>query len=82
MEIMPRPDGLITRGQAAALCGVTPEAITNWVRIGYGPKGNKAKLPVKRRDSGGHPLFDPVDVAKAEHATAPRARRIRRPAAA
>ena len=77
-EIMPRADGLITRGQAAALCGVTPEAITNWVRLGYGPKHDRRKLPVKRRDSTGHPLFDPVEVAKAEHATAPRARRVSR----
>lgn len=74
-EIMPRPDGLITRGQAAQLCGVTPEAITNWVRLGYGPKHDRRKLPVKRRDATGHPLFDPVEVAKAEHATAKRARR-------
>jgi hypothetical protein len=77
-EIMPRADGLITRGQAAALCGVTPEAITNWVRLGYGPKHDRRKLPVKRRDAGGHPLFDPVEVAKAEHTTAPRARRVSR----
>lgn len=74
-EIMPRPDGLIDRGQAAALCGVTPEAITNWTRIGYGPKGAKVKLPVKRRESG-RPLFDPVEVAKADWATAKRARRV------
>lgn len=74
-EIMPRADGLISRGQAAALCGVTPEAITNWVRLGYGPKDDRRKLPVARRDSGGHPRFDPVEVAKAEHATATRARR-------
>ena len=72
---MPRPDGLITRGQAAALCGVTPEAITNWVRLGYGPKDDRRKLPVKRRDGTGHPLFDPIEVAKAEYATRKRARR-------
>lgn len=77
-EIMPRADGLITRGQAAALCGVTPEAITNWVRLGYGPKHDRRKLPVARRDATGHPLFDPVEVAKAEHATAARARRVSR----
>lgn len=81
-EIMPRPDGLITRGQAAQLCGVTPEAITNWVRLGYGPKDDRRFLPVKRRDAAGRPLFDPVEVAKAEHATARRARRFSVPAAA
>lgn len=75
MEIVPRPDGLITRAQAAALCGVTPEAITNWSRIGYGPKNSRRKLPVARRENG-RPLYDPVEVAKAEHATARRARRF------
>ena len=74
-EIMPGPDGLLSRKQAAALCGVTPEAINNWVRDGYGPKDSKMRLPVKRRDCTGHPRFDPVDVAKADHATAGRARR-------
>jgi hypothetical protein len=71
--IVPRPDGLITRNQAAQLCGVTPEAITNWTR-GYGPKDSRRQLPVARRVSG-RPLFDPVEVAKAKHATDKRARR-------
>lgn len=71
--IVPRPDGLITRAQAAALCGVTPEAVTNWTR-GYGPRDDRRKLPVAKRING-HPLFDPVEVAKAKHATDKRARR-------
>lgn len=71
--ITPRPDGLITRDQAAQLCGVTPEAITNWTR-GYGPKHDRRVLPVAGH-VGRVPLFDPVEVAKAEHATALRARR-------
>jgi hypothetical protein len=74
--IIPRADGLITRDQAATLCGVTPEAITNWTRVGYGPKNAKVRLPVRRREHG-RPLYDPVDVQKAEHATARRARRDR-----
>jgi hypothetical protein len=73
--IVPRPDGLITRDQAAELCGVTPEAITNWSRAGYGPKHDRRRLPVARREHG-RPLYDPVEVAKAEHATAVRARRV------
>jgi hypothetical protein len=73
LTITPRKDGLITREQAAQLCGVTPEAITNWTR-GYGPRADRRQLPVARRESG-RPLFDPVEVAKAEHATALRARR-------
>jgi hypothetical protein len=75
MGIVPRPDGLITRPQAAALCGVTPEAITNWSRLGYGPKENRRLLPVARREHG-RPLYDPVEVAKAEYATRRRARRF------
>jgi hypothetical protein len=78
-EITLGPDGLLSRRQAAQLCGVTPEAINNWVRDGYGPKGKKTKLPVRRRDSTGHPRFDPIDVAKAERATAKRARRLTAP---
>lgn len=75
VEITPRPDGLLTREMAARLCDVTPEAITNWTR-GYGPKNNRRRLPVKRRENG-RPLFEPVEVAKAEAATAKRARRGR-----
>jgi hypothetical protein len=74
LEVIPRPDGLITREQAAQLAGVTPEAITNWVRLGYGPKDNRCRLPVRRREHG-RPLYDPVDVAKAEYATRKLARR-------
>ena len=44
-EIMPGPDGLLSRKQAAALCGVTPEAINNWVRDGYGPRQTGASCP-------------------------------------
>jgi len=66
LEIIPRPDGLITREQAAALCDVSPDAITAWVRRGH--------LKVARRE-GRSPLFDPVAVAVAEHKTAKRARR-------
>ena len=73
--IVPRPDGLITRDQAADLCGVTPQAITNWASSGYGPRNARRRLPVAKRENG-RPLFDPVEVAKAEHATAPRARRM------
>lgn len=74
MRIVPRPDGLITREQAAHLCRVTPGAISVWASRGYGPKGKKVKLPVAKRENG-RPLYDPVEVAKADHATRKRARR-------
>lgn len=71
-----RPDGLITREQAAALCDVTPQCITNWSTIGYRLRDSKetAVLPVAKRE-GRAPLYRPVDVAKAEYATRKRARR-------
>lgn len=72
--IVPRHDGLITRDQAARLCGVTPEAVTNWARVGYGRRQERRKLPVAKREQG-RPLFDPVEVQKAEYATRKRARR-------
>ncbi len=68
VEITPRPDGLLTREMAAALCGVDPDTISQWVR--------RRHLKVTRRD-GRSPLFEPVDVAKAEIATRKRARRER-----
>jgi excisionase family DNA binding protein len=72
LEIMPGPDGLLTRQQAAALCGVDADTISQWIRRGH--------LQVARRQ-GRSPLLDPVEVAKAEHATAKRARRLIRTAA-
>jgi hypothetical protein len=70
-----RGDGLITREQAAELCGVTPGTISQWIGRGYGPKDSHRRLPVAKRENG-RILLDPVEVAKADHATARRARRI------
>jgi hypothetical protein len=77
-----RDDGLIDRGQAAELCGVSPDAVTIWATRGYMAtiieNGEKTKvrryLPVARRE-GRKPLYDVVEVAKAEHATRRRGRR-------
>lgn len=75
MEIAPRPDGLITVSQAAQLCGVKPVSVRNWTTRGYLTRtGETRKLPVARRE-GRTLLLDPVEVAKAEHATRERARR-------
>jgi hypothetical protein len=67
-----RGDGLIDRDQAAELCGVTPDAITIWATRGYWVtiKGEKQhrKLPVAKRE-GRKPLYNPIEVQKAEHAT-------------
>lgn len=62
-----RDDGLLTRAQAAELCGVGPDTISMWVKRGH--------LKVAGREHG-HPLYNVIDLAKAEHATAARARRV------
>lgn len=81
MVVEPGPGGFITTEQAAALCGVEPVTVRNWVLRGYtGRDGQRYKLPAhrfKRRI-----YLDPVEVAKAERATAKRARRIIVPTAA
>jgi hypothetical protein len=69
-----RWDGLITRDMAAELCGVSPDTISQWISRGYGPKGARRKLPVAKRE-GRSVLLDPVEVAKADHATKGPARR-------
>lgn len=69
-----RWDGLIDVEQAAALCGVKPVTIRAWTQRGYGPKGGRRKLPVAKRENG-QILLDPVEVAKADHATKGPARR-------
>lgn len=65
-----RQDGLITRDMAAQLCGVTPDAITAWVRRG--------RISIVRRERR-HPLFNLVDVAKADAVVRRRARRPEMP---
>ena len=69
-----RRDGLITRDMAATLCGVEPDTISQWISRGYGPKHARRKLPVAKRE-GRNILLDPVEVAKADHATSGPARR-------
>ena len=68
-----RADGLVTRDQAAELCGVLPDTVSMWVRRGH--------LRVAKRE-GRTPLFDVIELARAEHATAKRARRQIIPTAA
>ena len=68
-----REDGMLTIEQAALLCGVKPVTVRNWVNRGYGPKESRRRLPVKRED--GRLLVDPIELAKADHATKGPARR-------
>jgi hypothetical protein len=69
-----RDDGLITREDAATLCGVDPATVSQWISRGWGPRDAKVKLPVAKRE-GRTILLDPVEVAKADHATKYKARR-------
>ena len=68
-----REDGMLTIEQAALLCGVKPVTVRNWANRGYGPKESRRRLPVKRED--GRLLVDPIELAKADHATKGPARR-------
>ncbi len=71
-----RGDGLIDRDQAAELSGVSPDAITIWSTRGYWLRDKSAhcKLPVVKRE-GRKPLYDPIEVQKAEWHTRRRGRR-------
>ena len=77
-----RGDGLIYVDQAAELCGVETVTVRNWINRGYVVirviDGEKVKerryLPVAKRENG-LILLDPVEAAKAEHATRKAARR-------
>jgi hypothetical protein len=82
VDITPDPGGCISVAQAAAVCGVDEKTVRNWRTRGYiGADGTRVYL----RDCGrwkGQIRLDPVEVAKAEHATARRARRFIMPTAA
>lgn len=61
-------DALLTATEAAAYAKVSVQAIVNW--------RNRGHLKVAAwDDTTGLPLYRLLDVAKAEHATAKRARR-------
>lgn len=72
--LITRADGLVDIKQAAQLCHVGESTIRVWVARGH---LEKAGL-----DEHGRSLFDPVALAKAEHKTRKRARRVFFPAAA
>ena len=78
-----RGDGLIDRDQAAALCGVTPDAVTAWAQRGYKTRDGSQRLylPVAKRE-GRKPLYSVIEVQKAEWNTRRRGRRDVFPAAA
>ena len=67
-------DALLSATQAAEYAGVSVNVIVNWRNRGWlpvatGPDGREV------RDGRGRPRYRLLDVAKAEHATAQRARR-------
>ncbi len=75
LVITPNEAGMITVKQAAAMCGVTEMTVRNWYNRGWHDEDrNVVKMPVAYRHKG-IVYLDPVEVAKAELATAERARR-------
>jgi hypothetical protein len=73
--ITPGPDGTISVAEAAALSGVAPVTVRNWINRGWhDADGNVRRLPVAWRYKGQIRL-NPVEVQKAEYATRKRARR-------
>lgn len=78
-----RADGLITVRQAAELCGVSDITVRGWINRGYWSDVLQSRqfLPVAKRE-GRTIYLDPVQVRRAEHATARRARRTIVPTAA
>ena len=75
--LITRGDGLVDRDQAAELAGVSPDAVTLWATRGYKTRDGKQRmfLPVALRE-GRKPLYNVVEVAKADHATKGPARRV------
>lgn len=59
---------LLSGPQVATMCGVKPATVRSWNRRGL--------LKPAGLDTRGNPLFDKLDAAKAEAATAARAGRI------
>lgn len=74
--ITPNEAGMITVKQAAAMCGVSEITVRNWANRGWHDEDdNIVKMPIAYKHKGVIYL-DPVEVAKAELATAEKARRI------
>jgi hypothetical protein len=74
VQIIPTRDGLITLKQAAQLTGRSVKTCWGWTDPAQGyvaADGTRVVIEVKRR-AGRTLLVDPVDVAKAAHATDPR----------
>lgn len=75
-EIVPNESGKITVRQAAELCKVTEMTVRNWYNRGWHDEDkNIVKMPIAYRYKG-LVYLDPIEVAKAERATAERARRL------
>lgn len=74
--IVPNEAGMITVRQAAELCDVTEMTVRNWYNRGWHDEDKSiVKMPIAYRHKG-IVYLDPLEVAKAERATAERARRL------
>jgi hypothetical protein len=70
-------ESLLSTTDAASIAGVSVAAVSNWRERGYlGPEGQRVYLEPAGYDHRNRPLYRWIDIAKAEHATRGRARRI------
>jgi hypothetical protein len=66
VEVTPRRDGRVSRAQAAALCRVDPDTISQWISRGH-------LKDVKRE--GRRVWLEPVELQRVEYKLRERARR-------
>ena len=69
-------DEYVTTSQAADLAHVQPATIRQWARRGHLEPVRRPDGEVARHPDTGETMFRLLDVAKAEHSTRRRARRI------
>lgn len=70
-------ESLLSTTDASRLAGVSVAAISNWRERGYlDATGKRVHLEPAATDRRGRPMYRWIDIAKAEHATRGRARRV------
>jgi hypothetical protein len=70
-------ESLLSTTDAASIAGVSVAAVSNWRERGYlNCNGERVYLEPAGYDRRNRPMYRWIDIAKAEHATRGRARRV------